>query len=427
MSIRTFWLSLVALLLLLALTSALAAHDLKLALGLGACACLLLAWWLAYRVWRPYHNQIEGLSTLVAAWRDQDFSASIKLPKEPQLRELTVTLNALGDALRGERQALVQRELLLDTVIQNTPTAMVLLDNRERVVYGNLAARELLTDGHKMEGLDWHALVRRTPEALAVALASQSDGLHTLQLKDTEEVFHISRHAFRLQARPHQLILLRRLTRELARAEVATWKKVIRVISHELNNSLAPISSLSHSARELLARGQHQRVDQVLASMGERAQNLGEFISGYARIAKLPQARLEGVAWQELIDNVRQEAEFQVCGALPSQSAQLDRAQCEQLLLNLVKNAREAGSPADQIELTINQQANAFLVELRDRGSGMSPEVLTQALLPFYSTKRSGSGLGLALAREIMEAHGGSIQLVNREGGGLRVLLRFPR
>ncbi|WP_202619893.1 hypothetical protein, partial [Escherichia coli] len=137
-------------------------------------------------------------------------------------------------------------------------------------------------------------------EALREALAGDGDRLFAVTLPDgTEETFHHSTRAFRLQGQPHRLRLLRRMTRELSRAEVATWKRVIRVLSHELNNSLAPISSLAHSAAELARRGDVQRLPAVLAAIGERAAHLHGFLSGYASFAKLPAPRRQAVHWPD--------------------------------------------------------------------------------------------------------------------------------
>lgn len=422
--LRTLLVLVVAVLLTAALAHVLGAWVGGLA-GLAFSGAAAL--WLGRRLWRPWRRQVDALSSLVAGWRDHDFSGSIALPPEPVLAELTRTLNTLGDLLRSERQALIQRELLLDTVIQNTPTAMLLVDPNQRIVYANQASRDLFGDGRKLEGMAMADVEAVVPTPLRDAMQQSGDGLTTLPGDQGEEVFHVSTRTFVLQGRPHRLLLVRRLTRELARQEVTTWKKVIRVISHELNNSLAPISSLAHSGEELLRRGDHSRLPRVFAAIAERASHLGSFISGYARFAKLPTPRLQPVAWAELLDAVAQSEPHQRIGALPADPVELDRSQVEQLLINLIRNAREAGSEVADIQLQVQDLGPHFRLDVHDRGGGMTPAVLEQALLPFYSTKRSGTGLGLALAREIVEAHGGRISLANREGGGLTVSTWWPR
>jgi signal transduction histidine kinase len=243
---------------------------------------------------------------------------------------------------------------------------------------------------------------------------------------EDEEVYHLARRNFSLNGRRHELLLLRQLTTELRRQEVQTWKKVIRVISHELNNSLAPLASLAHSGAELVRRGQTERLPQILETIGERTRHLESFILGYARFAKLPTPRITAVPWDALVTRLAGQVGFRVLGELPAEPAQIDSAQMEQALLNLLKNAHESGSWPDHVELQIRRVQEVVRIDVLDRGSGMNDAVLTNALVPFYSTKRSGTGLGLALAREIAEAHGGRITLANREGGGLAVTMILP-
>jgi signal transduction histidine kinase len=165
----------------------------------------------------------------------------------------------------------------------------------------------------------------------------------------------------------------------------------------------------------------------VFASIGERARHLHSFLAGYASFAKLPTPRLEPVEWAGFVDGLAAHCEFRLESELPLAPARFDSAQVEQALLNLVKNAHEAGGGSEDVSLAIQAQGPDWRLTVADRGPGMSEAVLAQALLPFYSTKRSGTGLGLALAREIAEAHGGRIALANREGGGLQVSLWLPR
>jgi signal transduction histidine kinase len=208
---------------------------------------------------------------------------------------------------------------------------------------------------------------------------------------------------------------------------VQTWKKVIRVISHELNNSLAPVASLAGSAAELVRRGQTQRLPEVLATIEERARHLERFIEGYARFAKLPAPRPEAVEWHAFMTALQMQVPFRIAGELPGQAAHFDAPQMEQAILNLVKNAHESGSPPEEVCVAVRRAPDDMvLIEVADRGGGMSDAVMSNALVPFYSTKRSGTGLGLPLAREIAEAHGGRIALSNREGGGLAVRLFIP-
>ena len=379
---------------------------------------------------QPILSLFRALEGTVTSYRDGDFSFSLHWPQNDELSDLIAAHNALGEVLREQRLALVQRELLLDTMVQNTPVAMLLVTEPPGaggsvIVYANVAARQLLFGGHKLEGHALHDVLDKTP-ALVEALARGGDGLFTAGDGEEEEVYHLARRNFSLNGRRHELLLLRQLTAELRRQEVQTWKKVIRVISHELNNSLAPLASLAHSGTELVRRGQTERLPQILQTIGERTRHLESFILGYARFAKLPTPRLEPIAWADLVAGLAGQVAFRLKGELPETPARIDRAQMEQALLNLLKNAHESGSRPDDVELHVRRVQDVVRIDVLDRGTGMSDAVLTNALVPFYSTKRSGTGLGLALAREIAEAHGGRITLGNREGGGLAVTLILP-
>jgi len=378
------------------------------------------------RMFAPARSLFRALAGTVASYRDGDFSTGVAWRGRGELRDLVASHNELGKVLREQRLSLVQRELLLDTMVQNTPVAMVLLDPARHVVLGNLAARKMFGDGRKLEGRSFDDLLAGTGDAVREAFARGGDGMFTVGDDDQEDIYHLSRRGFRLNGRQHELVLLRQLTAELRRQEVQTWKKVIRVISHELNNSLAPIASLAHSGAELLRRGQYDRLPTALSTIEERARHLEGFIRDYARFAKMPAPRLEAVEWQRFIAQLRNQVEFEMDIHPADGTVRIDAAQVEQALLNLLRNAHEAGGPADEVRLSLRRLPDTWRIDVLDRGSGMNEAVLANALLPFYSTKRHGTGLGLALAREIAEAHGGRIALLNRDDGGLCVSMVLP-
>jgi two-component system, NtrC family, nitrogen regulation sensor histidine kinase NtrY len=341
--------------------------------------------------------------------------------------EAIAAYNSLGERLRSERLNLYQRELLLDTVIQSTPLALVLTNATGSVVYSNLAAREIFAEGRKFEGSTFAPMLARMPAPFQDAVAQKTDCLVTLEWRGEPQVFLVSQRGFVLNTLPHNLLLVKQMTREINSQELATWKKVIRVIAHELNNSLAPIASLAHSGR-LLARDQ-VRTDELTRAfdtIGERARHLAGFVEGYARFAKLPKPRVAQVDWDVFVDRLRSLVPFEMLGEIPAVNGTFDAAQIEQVMINLLRNAAESGSAPESIELGIRENAGGFLIEVLDRGTGFSSSALDNALLPFFSTKSSGTGLGLTLCREIVEAHGGSLRIANRNDGGARVSVFLP-
>ena len=396
----------------------------------GVVAALVLvpvAAWSGRRLTDRWSRMTRALNDGALSIKDRDFSMSVTRATGDELGELVDNYNGLGDRLRVERQSLYQRELMLDTVIQTTPLAMVLTNDGDAVLYSNSAARQLFSEGRKLEGARFAHYLDLAPAPLREAIGRGGDTLFTLEIGGEPQVYHVSQRHFLLNAVPHRLLLLKQLTREINSQEVATWKKVIRVIAHELNNSLAPISSLAHSG-QILAQSPPEpaQLARVFATIEDRARHLAGFIEGYAQFAKLPKPRLAPVSWEVLLERLRVVVTFQLVGALPQRAASFDAAQIEQALINLLKNARESGAGTDSIELSVGETARGFSIEVRDRGPGFTQTALEHALVPFYSTKESGTGLGLTLCREIVEAHGGRLRIANRDGGGAVVTLWLP-
>ncbi|MEL4430473.1 sensor histidine kinase [Shewanella mangrovisoli] len=390
----------------------------------GICA-LGVAWFT-----RHLARSLNALEVGLLNFNDNDFSVSIPANGEGQLKALAELFNDSAAKLRQERQYIYQRELLLDKVIQSSPNVMLLFNDHQKLMYANDAARHLFHIKGKMEGLSLDELLQDLPEALALALKQEKSGLFTMGEDDTE-TWYLSRGQFLLNNQQHNLILLKQMTRELNRQEVAVWKKVIRIISHELNNSVAPIASMVNSGRLLTKDLDNPKLKLIFDTIESRTNHLSQFIFNYARFAKLPLPQRREVPWQQLIEHLTQHYPFTLANELPAEMGYFDQGQMEQVLLNLLKNAHESGSNPDEVTLSIRHQTmvdgTGFSIKIEDRGSGMSEEVLEQALLPFYSTKQSGTGLGLPLCREIIEAHDGSISMHNRSDGGLSVQLWLPQ
>jgi two-component system, NtrC family, nitrogen regulation sensor histidine kinase NtrY len=176
----------------------------------------------------------------------------------------------------------------------------------------------------------------------------------------------------------------------------------------------------------LAAQPDRTQLERVFGTIEERAAHLHAFIDGYARFAKLPRPRPAAVAWAPFLARLRGTVQFSLRAAVPEQEGWFDAGQLEQVLINLVKNAHESGSPSVEVALELERRGGGVELRVLDRGAGMPEAVLQQALLPFYSTKPSGTGLGLTLSREIAEAHGGRLTVAPRDGGGTLVSVWLP-
>lgn len=397
-------------------------------LGLALAGGLTLGWWLLGRALSPASQILQALRDGVQGFRDRDFSLTLAVDRKDELGELVELYNSVGDVLRDERTAILEREMLLQTVFQATPMAIVLTNARDRIVFANRTARDLFETRGRLEGLAFGQILAECPADLRDALASGHDSLFSLEQRGEEEVFHVSRRAFELNGQRHDLTLVKRLTPELRRQEVDVWKRAIRTLSHEINNSLAPVASLARSLRHMAGKPEHAaRLEAALDVIEERANHLKDFLEGYARFARLPQPVKRDVDLAAFLAELRQLFAFDLDGGIPIQPVRFDPGQMQQALINLLKNAQESGSPPEEIRLVVEDLSEGGLrLRLQDRGAGMSDEVLRKALLPFYTSKTGGSGLGLPLCREIVEAHGGHLRIERREGGGTEVVCWLP-
>lgn len=414
--------------------------TLWLAIIVMLAVCYFCSMWLTRRL----SESLQALEIGLLNFKDNDFSVSLHPYGEPQLDALVSLYNQASAKLRSERQFIYQRELMLDKVIQNSPNVMLLIDDSQRVIYANGAARHLFNQGVKVEGMLLPDLVVMLPDTLKAALSSEQEGLFSMGGSGADDVdnhsntdadssdvetWHISRGRFTQNNQQHHLILLKQLTKELNRQEVAVWKKVIRIISHELNNSVAPIASMVNSGKFLTQHLDNSKLQLIFDTIENRTTHLSQFISHYAQFAKLPLPQKALIDWTKMTQQLAQQYPFNLLSPLPVKPIKLDAVQLEQVFINLLKNAHESGTQADTVSLMfeeVTHPVNGLLVKVEDQGSGMSSEVLSQALLPFYSTKQSGTGIGLPLCREIIEAHGGRISMQNRPEGGLSVKVWLP-
>jgi signal transduction histidine kinase len=337
---------------------------------------------------------------LLAALREGDYSLRARAARQTDsLGEVMREVNALGDQLLVERRQATAASALLEAVIDAVEIAVELgLDD---CLAGD-PVQLIDRDFPGRSGTRWG--LRRT--------------------------------TFREGGRPHQLLVLTDLGRALREEERIAWQRLIRVLGHEINNSLAPIQSIAESLSDLLSQTPASRPGSwegdLQSGMGiirDRASALGRFMTAYARLARLPPPILRPV---ELGLIIRQVAALETRLTVRTTSTEkavvnIDRDQIEQLLINLVRNAADASLEKGRaVEIDWSRSQNEWLIQVIDQGSGIANP--TNLFVPFFTTKSSGSGIGLVLSRQIAEAHGGSLTLENRTDGivGCIAELRLP-
>ncbi|WP_394193594.1 sensor histidine kinase [Pseudoalteromonas atlantica] len=387
---------------------------------------LVFTSYLSLRLVNPLIQGIHSLETGLLNFKDGELSSLLAYNGNNEIGNLCELYNQTAKQLRQEKQWIYQRELMLDKVLQSSPQAVVLKNDRDFIVYSNHSARDLFNAKASLEGEQFSNLFANAHPQLSNALQRGVDGLFTLdKLNQESQTWHLSTGKLLLNNQFHTLYVFKQLTRELSRQEVEVWKKVIRIISHELNNSLGPMSSMLHSGKILSEKVDEARLTRVFSTIEERIKHLNEFVQGYGKFAKLPTPQFSKINWSLLFQQLQNQWPFN----LSEQTAVTtfaDQTQVEQLLINLLKNAHESGSKSEYIAIALSQDSYNTRITVSDQGKGMSEQVMANALIPFYSTKSSGSGLGLALCREIVEAHHGQISLHNQATGGLSVHIILP-
>jgi two-component system nitrogen regulation sensor histidine kinase NtrY len=331
-----------------------------------------------------------------------------------------------GESGPGETTLRV-RQRVLPMIADSVPDAVVLFADVGTIQYSNRVARDLFFEGRNPEGQNFIRLVSAAAAPLREALLGETDRFFSVEVDGRRESYHLSRRTFVADEEPLTLLVVKYMTREIARREVEVLQRVVRVISHEVNNSLAPISSLMHSARMIAAKLEHSdKYQRVFDVIDERASHLRSFLEGYAALARMPRPRLVETDWSHLFVQVATLYPDLPLPDAPAHHGWFDETQVEQMLINLIKNACEAGSPVSDIELKVScGEDGSSEIDVLDRGPGFSPEAMQHAVLPLYTTKPNGSGMGLALSREVAEAHGGSLDVSNRPGGGGWIRVRL--
>ncbi|MFO1500973.1 MAG: ATP-binding protein [Verrucomicrobiota bacterium] len=392
---------------------------------------LMLAAWgaCAYGVRVKVRFPLQTLSNLLAAIREGDYSIRARGARsDDALGEVLVELNCLGQNLREQRLGALEATALLSKVMSEIELAVFTFDAEQRLRLVNRAGERLLAQPTER-------LLGRNAQALGLAECLQGEAARTFEAAFPGGIgrWGMRRSVFREHGAPHQLVVLTDLSRTLREEERQAWQRLLRVLGHELNNSLAPIKSIAGSMETLLGR-EPKPVDWMedmkrgLSVVSARTGALNRFMEAYARLARLPAPKLRPVdtaKWVERIASLETRLAVQLQPG-PNLTLQADSDQLDQLLINLVRNAVDAAlETKGGVRLGWAAAAGTLEIWVEDDGLGLSNT--TNLFVPFFTTKQGGSGIGLVLCRQIAEAHGGGLVLENRKTGrGCIARLRLP-
>ncbi len=398
----------------------------------GTVLALLLAVWLGaaraaqLRVIRP----LQILANLLAGLREGHFTLRAREGEaDDVLGAVRREVNALQETLRDQRLGAVEADALLRRVMEEIDVAVLAFDASHALRLVNRAGERLL--GHPAE-----RLLGKTAAQLGLegCLGGDTPRVAELDLAGAGAgKWEIRRRPFRLGGLPHTLVMLADISRVLRAEERQVWQRLVRVLSHEINNSLAPIKSLAGTMTALLDRPRRapdweEDLRKGLEVISVRADALNRFMGSYARLAKLPPPTPGPVPvgdWVRRVASLETRVPVRVSEG-PAVTLHADGDQLDQLLINLVRNGAEAAQAAGgEVEVGWGLRNGALEVTVTDGGPGL--QTTTNLFVPFFTTKPNGSGIGLVLCRQVAEAHGGTLTLANRAGGaGAVATLTLP-
>jgi two-component system nitrogen regulation sensor histidine kinase NtrY len=372
---------------------------------------------------------LHTLANLLAAVREGDFSMRSARAGDDALGTVMLEVNTLSTTLRAQRLGAVEASNLLWQVMEEIDVAVLAFDDEGVLRLSNPAADRLL-DVRRERG------VGKDADELGVGDLLTGPAPRTLlrEFPGGRGPWEMRRTRFRQGGKPHELIVLADLRRALREEEQQAWRRLVRVLGHEINNSLAPIQSIAQNLSDMAGRpkkpeGWEEDVQRGLAVVGRRAEALGRFLASYTRLARLPPPRFTNVdvgACVARVADLEKRLPISVSPGAPTVIS-ADSDQLEQLLINLVRNATEASLEVGgkQVGVAWRRDGSCLEIDVVDDGPGLA--ATENLFVLFFTTKPQGTGIGLVLSRQIAESHGGSLTLENRpDGRGCVARLKLP-
>ncbi|HET9708101.1 MAG TPA: ATP-binding protein [Gemmatimonadales bacterium] len=386
---------------------------------------LLFALALRERVVRP----LQTLSNMLAALREQDYSLRARRPNtEDALGLVMLELNVLTDELKERRLGALEATALLQRVMGEIDVAVFAFDE-------DAALRLVNASGERLLAQSSERLLGRTATDLGLGECLKGDAPRVINLAfpASSGRWEVRRGAFRQGGRPHQFVVLADVSRALREEERRAWQRLIRVLGHEINNSLTPIKSVAQQLQQLVSGNgsselSREDLDKGLELIAKRSESLTRFLSSYARLARLPPPKIGKVdvpTWVQRVARLETRVSVAVTAG-PAATLRADGDQLDQLLINLITNAADAALTTGggvRVRWGPAAAAQEFEVVIEDDGPGL-PET-TNLFVPFFTTKPKGSGIGLVLSRQIAEAHGGRLTVANRTDGASGCVARL--
>jgi len=381
-------------------------------------------------------QQIRTLSNIIESMIDGDYSLRGRLQHNQAFQELLILVNDLAETLSQHKIEAKESRLLLEKIMQQMDAMVLAVNEQGFIVMANDSAQKLLIGkDHDSKNLQEIRLIELM---LGKTISQASAGIIEFDHKQLSGEHFLFKECFLSEGKQHHLYLITSAERLLIEKERKAWQSILRVLSHEMNNSLTPISSISQAMKQKL-QNENKPLNRSSLSDGvniiqERADSLSSFIASYGQLSHLPQPNKSQFELNNLL--IQLGKLFDDCQLQwPTQSTvrtnpiiiTADKSQLEQVIINILKNAREAMAqcPKKVIEVSYLQDKKYLHLVISDQGMGIANK--ENLFVPFYSTKPQGSGIGLTLCRQILFNHGGLIKLTNRKDTtGAQAIISLP-